>query len=241
MPERRAQRVQDVVIDILARNEQVLPATDLFVLATRAVREHGVAGERTASMPPALHSLDTFTDFLRTLMAATIRLSGCNNDCEVSLKRAAPCGEAANAERAWAERSAALAPHGARRGASAHDAGAEASGHRYGDFEGAYGAAEARSGGQGAQAYPLAAERLAAVRQRVCDVLVSHVLHESEAHSAVTSLALEDLRTRCMAYLVRPESPLAPSGCRLAPSHGDPGARACAARARHRVQLQHLV
>lgn len=216
MSDRPRASVEDVVIDILSRNDQVLPATDLFVLATRAVREHGAAGERTASMPAALHSLDTFTDYLRTLMASTIRLSGCNNDCEVHLKRAAPRGLA----EPWAELGAVIAPHGAHRATNSPDVSAESSSHWYGDFESGGAAVEPSGGGHAAQVYAreadLPAERLAAVRQRVCDVLVSHVLHESEAHSSVTSLALAELRRRCMACLVRPAVVQACERCRLA-------------------------
>lgn len=206
MSECRVKSVESVVIDILSHHQDALSATDLFVLCTRFFREHvlpGTVGEGATCMPPELHSLDTFTDCLRTLMSSTLRVSGFTNDCEVRLKSRGPQPEGFTVIRRSWSRDAVHRPQHPPELSDPSDNSGGSSNHFYNDFDVGSTIPLGSDRSETRAIFPMQTERLAELRQRVCECLVDHVLTECRCQSISSALPIGDLRHRCMQSLVR--------------------------------------
>jgi hypothetical protein len=206
MSECRVKSVESVVIDILSHHHDALSATDLFVLCTRFFREHvlpGTAGEGANCMPPELHSLDTFTDCLRTLMSGTLRISGFANDCEVRLKSRGPQPENFTVvTRSWSRDAIPRPQHPPEVSDPSDDSG-NSSNNFYHDFDVGSVTISGAERSEARAPFPLQMERLGELRQRICECLVDHVLTECRCQSISSALPIGELRQRCMQSLVR--------------------------------------
>ena len=195
--------VGNVVLSILCREKNALSASDLYVLCSRAFAEQRLLG---GSVPEPLHSLDTFTAFLRSLRSSGIHLTSHGNDCDVSLAHAPPPPDAPALS--GRDSRASQLPHAPFQftRAGTPDPSEQSGGSSYyhvREFDGEAGPVTAAPGLRAAS-YALPAERLAQIRSRVCALLLDHVLTETGAFCSSSAVGAEDARQRCMKYLVRP-------------------------------------
>jgi hypothetical protein len=203
--------VENVVVNILSRHDcSFLAVADLLTLCTRVYVEHLLPqlGLGSQHMPPQLHSLASFTEFLGGWNPSHLMLIDEGSKCYAQLVtplQESGVDELENAACVQGQTNTRQGPFAPYETPDPSEHSGNSSAQPFCDFESdLWSSGKTRSVQKRGlcATYELTDEQVYRVRQMLCRCLFDFVVSEANAVSYATAISLEDARQTCVQYLV---------------------------------------